>query len=252
MFISGCTEALDVSMSSDVDLNMSIDVDPEEALKIELAETKAEFAAYKKKVDPLLNLFTRRNVKGNVFSYGSTIKKMSLGLLAEGESPASCERFFEAMATAHPVMVDCSEETKSVPTERWFRSLRSSIPDLNRAHLEEIVRNVEELTVCVDASPAMNQTNVIGLGIVDQVGSYTSIGLSKTKAKTGKAICDDMDRVIDATGIGPEIRTKTVGLMSDRAAAQVLANKLWIKKNQTEHHQIKVLPCYMYMIGAGY
>ena len=230
------------SMSS-IASDMSIDTEPETIEEQLLAKTQ-ELESLKAMVSPLMNLFRHHNQRGNRFEYGTDLDVIALKLLAEGESAECCHRVFEAFTDTFPCLVG---ENHSVPKSDYFVKLRSALPSLNRQQLSGFVENSSVLSFTVDSTPVMNSTDIFGTGLIDETGDYQALGLKESNGKKAEELCEDLQRAVAETGIGPEIKSKTVAVMSDQAPAQVKANRLWARQTSEEQgREIMVLPCLMH------
>ena len=154
-------------------------------------------------------------------------------------------RFLEELVAVCPALLN--HPAAKMPSRKYIQNLRKYLDKLCVYQMREFVNNAEYLTLTVDQTPCMKNEGVIGLGLVDDSGKYLALALSPEEGKTGELIYQAMMREIRNSGNGPNIYRKIRALMSDRAAAQVNANKKFANYLNTEFNlDVYQIPCLMH------
>lgn len=87
----------------------------------------------------------------------------------------------------------------------------------------------------------------MGMGLSGQSGNYHLIGVMQTKAAKAIEINEAMKQLLHNTGFFEEIMTMSVALVSDRCAAQMLANSYFMDEMKNETNaEINHISCYMH------
>ena len=105
----------------------------------------------------------------------------------------------------------------------------------------------QKYVITIDQTTISENCGIMGMGIVNQKGEHHAIGLIASSASKGLEISDDMIALIRNTGFYQEIMKNTVAVMSDRCAAQLCANKDFMKNIFDEINvPILQLSCFMH------
>ena len=103
------------------------------------------------------------------------------------------------------------------------------------------------MILTVDQTTISNNVGIMGMGIVNHVGEHHSIGLIESNAAKAPEISSDMKNIIEKTGFYKPILDATTGIMSDRCACQLCANRDFIKNVYEELNvSIVQLSCLMH------
>ena len=198
---------------------LSVEETPEE----EIARLRAENRSLKEKFEPFTSLFqTQPGKQGASFTYGPVMDKLTISLLAEGESAESIIRFYKTLAREFPLLIDNDDHfEKRVPSDFYVRSLRDQIAPLNSGQLDHYLSGSSSLTLCVDDSPVMDNENVISISLANESGKMHCLVIDYSEAKTGDAIANEMIELVTKSGRGQEIFEKLKAIQSDLAPKQI-------------------------------
>jgi hypothetical protein len=224
-------------------------------LIIELKKANLIIVNQKKELDSLRSI---RNIfqcepKRGAFTYGKKVDNIAVGLLCQAESSRSISRFFETIAKEFPVFLESSDSQfkKNTPQKSYINSLRDILPQLITLHLSDYLnvncKDGQKYILTIDQTTISDNVSIIGMGIVNQRGDYHSLGLIESSARKGLDISSAMKSLVENTGFYDEIIDSCVGIMSDRCASQLLANRDFIKHVHEEKNiSLMQLNCFMH------
>lgn len=189
----------------------------------EIARLRAENRALKEKFEPMMSLFkTHPGKQGASFTYGPEMDKLTISLLAEGESAESIIRFYKTLAREFPVLINNDDHfEKRVPSDFYVRSLRDQICPLNAGQLGHFLSESSSLTLMIDDSPVADNENIMAISLCNESGKVHCLVMDYTEAKNGDQIAAEMIRHVTRSGRGQEIFAKLKAIQSDLAAKQV-------------------------------
>jgi hypothetical protein len=222
-------------------------------LIIELKVARQTIMEQQKELDalrPLKNVFPREQKRGG-FTYGENIDNIAVDLLCNGETSMGISRFFDSISNEFPILLQCPGIQKSVPRNSYINSLRDILPKISILHLADFLdinsKNGQKYVLTIDQTTVSNNCGILGMGIVNQKGEHHAIGLIESSASKALQISADMKSLIQNTGFYDEIITSTIGLMTDRCAAQLCADRYFIKDIFDEMEvPILQLSCFMH------
>lgn len=195
----------------------------EETVEEELHRLRQENQALKKKFEPMTSLFrTFPGKHGRSFTYGPEMDKLTISLLAEGESAEGILRFYNTLAREFPVLIDNDDQfEKKVPSDYYVRQLRDMIGPLNEGHLDNFLNGSSSITLMVDDSPVADNENVVAISLCNDAGKVHNLVMDYTTAKSGEEIAAEMIHLVTESGRGPQIFSKLKAIQSDLAPKQV-------------------------------
>jgi hypothetical protein len=260
------TESVDLDSSS-----MSIDIFDDENLQpnsfynknrkeliLELAKANQIILNQQAELNdlrPLGNIFGHEQKRG-AFSYGKRVDNVAVSLLCQGETSYSISRFFETLCSEFPVLLQSSDlvKEKSFPKNSYINSLRDCLPIISTlqlsSFLDDHATDGKKLILTVDQTTISDNVGIMGMGIVNNLGHHHSIGLVESNASKSLDISSDMRNIIQKTGFSSSILENTVGIMSDRCAAQLAANRDFTKNVYDEMNvSIAQLNCFMHSVS---
>ena len=247
-----------MSVDSDTDFDYQSDPLfklPKKFLIAQLKQANQKINEQKKELDslkPLGDFFRCQQIRG-AYTYGTAVDRLAVSLLCQGESSRGIVNFFKAFAAECPVLLISNnpDVKKRLPKKSYINSLRDIVPEVLESHLDDFIdkneKQDEKFVLTGDQTTISNNTGILGMGLVDSTGNYHAIGLTESRAGTAVEINSAMQNLVSQTGFSERILKSTVGLMTDKCAAQVLANSMFIQKMNDEHGiHITELACFMH------
>ena len=195
----------------------------EETAEEELHRLRQENRDLKEKFKPMMSLFqTFPGKHGRSFTYGPEMDKLTISLLAEGESAESIRRFYNTLVREFPILVENDDQfEKKVPSDYYVRKLRDTIGSLNKGHLDYFLDQSSTITLMVDDSPVADNENVVAISLCNEAGKVHNLVMDYTAAKSGEEIAAEMIHLVTDSGRGSQIFSKLKAIQSDLAPKQV-------------------------------
>lgn len=227
---------MSIASSSNMSYEEFTEYEDEHEKRVKAEGKLAELERKVALVQPLLDLFAKDTKTRGGKSFGSNLDALILKNLANGRSAASIRDFLMTLTEQFTFLIDQHQNQRelAVPSIDYIERLRECLGDFNQERLETFVDEAESVTIATDDSPSLNSgENFLSLGLIDETGLYVNVGFMQNSDKTGKGICEAMQKTLDNSALKSKICSKLnneVAIMSDSAHAQRMANRLILEK----------------------
>ena len=223
-------QSLNMSIDETSDHNMSIDQSMEQFEMIELRRELEELRSWKKKYEPVTELFARSS--STHYAVGPKVYEMGLSLLGEAFSCTDIAKMFSTIAMAFPVLL--KENTPGVkyaiPSHDTFNRIRDDIKHLTDTQTNEWIEQATNITATCDGTTTdKNSHSLYGMGLINQLGEFHCFGSTLVTSSSGDEVKEDMMKMLPN-----EVKAKLSGILSDKERKQVKANRLVMEEISEE------------------
>ena len=212
-------------------------LDSESKLMVENEQLRSELGAANSKIKQLeallrrkeeeIQLFKKRTYTGfngrgggSVKEYNQEVRVAALAAIADGETSIGIRRCWSAITTFVPQLLGpCGQ----VPSRQTLDRIRDDLAYFNQLQRDEFIQSAEFLVFSVDGT-SIGKKKYSVLGIWNESCNYHCLAIDQVDGDSGEVIADLMYKQFCRLNISNE---KAVALMSDKAAVQHKANRLF-------------------------